>query len=73
MKRYICSVEGCEREAEFVQFDSEEVAIPNGAKLTRKPGPERVQRNFWVKCPVHGMRWLIAQGNHVSVKHPRAK
>jgi hypothetical protein len=73
MKPYICSFEGCGREAEFVRFDSEELVIPNGAKLPRKPGSERLRRYFWIKCPVHGMRWLITQGHHVSPKHPRAK
>jgi hypothetical protein len=70
MRPFTCPVVGCGREAKYEAAIGEEVLIPNGAVLTRKPGPERVQRNYWVTCPVHGKRWLIEQGNHVSGKLP---
>jgi hypothetical protein len=73
MRRFICPVEGCGREAKYEAAIGEEVVIPNGAVLTRGPWPERVQRNFWVRCPVHGRRWLLERGNHVSGKLPPAK
>jgi hypothetical protein len=70
MRKFKCPVDGCGREAEYEAAIGEEVPIPNGEALTRYPKLGVVQRNHWVVCPIHGRRWLVEQGHHVSGQLP---
>ena len=72
MRQFTCPVPACGREAKYDAPIGEEALVPNNDKpVPRKP--LGLQRNFWVTCPVHGRRWLLEQGHHVSVKRPPAK
>jgi hypothetical protein len=75
MRKYPCPVPGCDKEAEYVRFDSEEVLIPFNKTLEQMPKtrkghikPLGVQRNIYVECPIHGVKWFGQMGHHVSVK-----
>jgi len=64
MRKFTCNLPDCGREAEFVCSAGEEALVSPGRRLTRKPlaGP---QRNFIVRCPAHGLRWILQISNHV--------
>jgi hypothetical protein len=75
MRQYKCPVPECVQEAEFVKFEAEEALIPSGKTLDQMPRTRRghikplgVQRNILVKCPIHGLKYSLHIGHHVSVK-----
>jgi hypothetical protein len=75
MRQYQCPVPRCGQEVEFVRFDCEDVVIPSGKTLDQMPKtgkghtkPLFVQRNILVKCPIHGLKYSLHIGHHVSVK-----
>ena len=65
VRKFTCNLPDCGLEAEFVCSVGEEALVPAGGALTRKPldGP---QRSFIVRCPVHGLRWILEIGHHIS-------
>ena len=83
-QKYVCPVDGCDREAIRVYDDPgaasycEEAAIPQGKTLVDMPRTSRgyplplaVQRNILVECPVHGRKYIMKRdGHHVNVKFP---
>lgn len=75
MRQYKCPVRGCGQEVEFVRFVCEEVFIPHGKTLDQFPKTRKghikavgVQRDILVKCPIHGLKYSLHIGHHVSVK-----
>ncbi len=66
MRKFICPKAGCGREAKYESAVCEEVIVPAGRVLTRKP--LGLQRVFSVICPIHGRALLLeTTGHHVSM------
>jgi len=66
MKRFACPMPGCNRKVKFIRAECEEVPVPRGQKMSRKP-PFGLQRVFLVQCPEHGRKYALQMGHHVSM------
>lgn len=68
-KNLKCPVQGCGRDAEFIQFECEEIPMPTvmkASELRYKAPFGELRRNFLVECPVHGQNYVQQSGHHVT-------
>jgi hypothetical protein len=65
-KKYVCPVPECGREAVFVKFEVEEVWVEPGTEVKHGDKPPMLQRCALVRCSVHGEKYDLRPGHHVT-------
>jgi hypothetical protein len=75
-KKFKCTFPGCDRDAAFIRHVCELVPRPFSMKesdVRRKPPFGELMREFIVKCPDHGERYVQAIGHHISTIPKKSK